>query len=386
MARQFRKRTPRLRGAILVHYDDSNYRSVAEPRINSELVYHRHMKKIVITGGHHNSALVVAEELRRRGVEVVWIGQRQAAVGDTSNSAEYREVTAAGFPFLELSSSKLSHYGAGFFRAWELIKTLHPDAALSFGGYLGAVVAVAAWARHIPVYLHEQTIIAGKANVFAARFARRIYLTWPASQAFFPRGKSLVVGMPMRPSFLGKVAKASSTRPRLFVLGGKQGSHVINEFFFNHLAALLAEYDVVHQTGTSSATGDYARALALKKSLPAVLTRHYHPHDYLGEKEIAQAMQQASVVVGRSGAHTVYELGVLGVRAVLIPYHFTNGVEQEKNAAYLVQAGNAVILSQNTLSLVSLSASLSAVLRLSPHPLPLPTDATTRLVADLLGR
>ena len=57
------------------------------------------MKTLVITGGHHTSALEVARLLRQEGWRIYWFGHRQSMWGDTSDSAEYREVTAAGIKF-----------------------------------------------------------------------------------------------------------------------------------------------------------------------------------------------------------------------------------------------------------------------------------------------
>ena len=352
------------------------------------------MKKIVITGGHHNSALVVAKELRRRGVEVIWIGHRQAAAGDTNDSAEYREVTAAGFPFVVLEAGKLSLDGGvgniirlpmGLLRAYYLLRKYGPEAVLSFGGYLGASVAAAAWLQGIPVYLHEQTVVSGKANQFAARFARRIYLTWESSRVYFPREKSLVVGLPIRAGFLKKHTIPHRKYPRLLVLCGKQGSHVINTFIFSNISELLKDYDVVHQTGTSSATGDWDKAQKIKLQLPRELALRYHPAGYIGEAEIAATLATADLTVGRSGAHVTYELGLLGKRAVLIPFVATTGGEQLQNAKYLASKGIAVILNQNDLTMRNFRAALSKAFKLSPRPLPLTSDGSSRLVRDLLG-
>ena len=352
------------------------------------------MKKIVITGGHHNSALVVAEELRRRGVEVIWIGHRQAAAGDTNDSAEYREVTAAGFPFVILEAGKLSFDGgvanlirlpAGFIHAYYLVQKQHPDAILSFGGYLGASVAAAAWVQGIPVYLHEQTVVSGKANRFASHFARRVYLTWESSRVYFPREKSLVVGLPIRTGFLKKHVAPRRKYPRLLILCGKQGSHVINTFIYNNLTKLLESYDIVHQTGTSSVTGDWERAQKLKRQLPRELAVRYHPAGYIGEAEIAATLATADMVIGRSGAHTTYELGLLGKRSVLIPFLATTREEQLQNAKYLAEKGIAVILNQSDLTMHNFRLALTAASKLSPSPLPLRSDAASRLVSDLLG-
>ena len=73
-------------------------------------------KKLVFTGGHHNSALSVAKLLLNRGlggagetedVEVVWLAHKYTMLGDRSLSAEYQEVTNAGIKFRELQAGKL---------------------------------------------------------------------------------------------------------------------------------------------------------------------------------------------------------------------------------------------------------------------------------------
>ena len=65
------------------------------------------MHTIVITGGHHNSALVVAQELIKRGHKIVWIGHQRSSQGDRADSAEYLEVTSAGIPFHDLVAARL---------------------------------------------------------------------------------------------------------------------------------------------------------------------------------------------------------------------------------------------------------------------------------------
>ena len=62
------------------------------------------MHKIIITGGHHTSALVVAKKLLKKSYQVYWFGHRHTINEDRSLSAEYRQVTAAGIPFYELKA------------------------------------------------------------------------------------------------------------------------------------------------------------------------------------------------------------------------------------------------------------------------------------------
>lgn len=349
---------------------------------------------LIITGGHHNSALVVAKALRDTGAQVSWLGHRQAARGDQHDSAEYTEVTAAAIPFYNLKAGKLdsvknfSQIPFGLFEAKRLLKKLSPTAIFSFGSYLGLTVALAAKLRDIPVFLHEQTVVSGKANRFAASFAKRIYLTWASSRQYFPATKSLLVGLPLRASLLKAKKQKLFTRPRktLLLLGGKQGSHLLNQLIFEHLRELLSSYNLIHQTGTSSTTGDYQKALALKDSLPAELAGSYRPEGYIGENEIGHLLKSCDLYLGRSGAHVSYELGVLGINSVLIPFPHTNLKEQVKNARYLVSYGLATLLPQKELSYHNLQSAIRQRLPKQVKPLPLPRDATANIINDLLSQ
>ena len=72
---------------------------------------------IVITGGHHNSALVLARRLRKKGLNIIWIGHRYSMWGDTALSAEYREVASEGIKFIELRAGK-------FYRTYHPLKLI----------------------------------------------------------------------------------------------------------------------------------------------------------------------------------------------------------------------------------------------------------------------
>lgn len=351
--------------------------------------------KIVITGGHHNSALVVAKKIMSMGHQVEWIGHRRASAGDTNDSAEYIEVTEAGIPFHDLIAGKtsmnprtLARIPLGFYRASRMLGRIRPDAVLSFGGYLGLAASVAGAARGIPLFVHEQTMITGKANKAAAFLARRVYLTWEDSLRYYSHTAARVVGLPLRAGFISARKKEklfSGTHPTVFILCGKQGSTTVNKIIFAHIHELLTSYNVIHQTGTSSATGDYEHAQALKESLPDHLSGKYLPHGYIGEKDIARYMLSSDLVIGRSGAHVTYELGLLGKKSILIPFLATHGREQLLNARFLEKAGIARILPQSALSYPALKREMQISLRQAePSPLDLPTDAAETLAADLL--
>jgi UDP-N-acetylglucosamine:LPS N-acetylglucosamine transferase len=67
----------------------------------------KNCKLLVFTGGHHTSGLVVAQEARRRGWNIIWVGHKYSMAKDQNLTAEYREVTACKIPFYELKAGKI---------------------------------------------------------------------------------------------------------------------------------------------------------------------------------------------------------------------------------------------------------------------------------------
>ena len=350
------------------------------------------MSTFVITGGHHNSALVVAKELKRRGHKVVWIGHRYSSRGDTVDSAEYIEVTAAKIPFHDLTAGKLVlslkefiRIPLGLAKSFELLKAIQPRAIISFGGYLGGTVALTARVLDIPIFLHEQTVTAGRANKLIGKLSKHIYLTWAESAKFFDKKKTQIVGLPLRDNIIvGKpVSLFTRRKPALLVMGGKQGASALNKFVFTHLSQLLKDFNIVHQTGTSSVTGDYEKALAYQGELGSLIDC-YLPLGYIGESEIGHYLYSADFYLGRSGAHICYELGVTAIPSVLVPLMSTHDHEQHKNALILEKSGIGVILPQSELTFPHFVDKINELKKLSGRPMELPKDASQVMVDSIL--
>jgi len=350
------------------------------------------MPTIIITGGHHNSALVVAKLLLKQDCKVVWIGHRYSSRGDTVDSAEYVEVKNSLIKFHDLVAGKMVLsikeillFPQGIYRAIKLLYKIKPSAILSFGGYLGGTVAIAAKLLGLPIYLHEQTVTAGRANKLIGYLAKKIYLTWPESSQYFSAQKTKVVGLPLRNGILASPKKSFFTRhkPTLLVMGGKQGAHALNQFIFANLSDLLTHFNLIHQTGTSSLTNDYDTALALKNMLGSH-SDCYLPLGYIGELEIGDYLWSSDYYFGRSGAHICYELGVVGLKSILVPLMFTHDHEQHKNATILVKALLGTILSQTNLNFFNFLTSYKKLQTSKPIKLELQANAADLLVHDLL--
>ncbi len=338
------------------------------------------MKRLVFTGGHHTSALEVAKALKNKGWEIIWFGHRHSIWGDKSDSAEYKEVTAAGIKFYDLRAGKfyrtfhpfkLIRIPLGFFEAVFLLFSLKPSGIVSFGGYLAVPTVLAGWLLGIHSITHEQTAVSGWANKFISLFVKKIALAWPDSAQHYPPHKSVVIGLPLRPEIL-KIKKPSNkvtnNQLTIYITGGKQGSRTINKAVFAALPQLLVDYRIVHQTGNL----DYSTARTYLKD-------GYECFAFDSAKAVS-ALSQAAVVVSRAGAHIIYELGFLNKSCVLIPISLTSHNEQLLNAQILERNHQAVILPESDLSPQSLISSIKLALQLKPDNLMLPIDASQKLI------
>lgn len=324
-------------------------------------------KKIVFVGGHHTTALAVIQSLlnakKEFFPELFWIGHKYSMWGDKNESAEYKEVTSLGIPFYNLLAGKfyrtynplkLIRIPFGFFQSLYYLLKIKPDLIVSFGGYLAVPVVLTGKILGITSYTHEQTTGVGFANNFISKFASKIFLTWENSLSKLNDPKAVLVGLPLREEilnpasssecgFLGEFVKRASGKPLIYITGGKQGAHFLNELVKNSLDLLPNDYFVIHQCGSSTVYSDF-------ETLKNIKNDHYFVNDYFSAKETGLIFKSASIVVGRSGANTVYELAACRKPAIFIPIPWVSHNEQRKNAEVLETAGSAVILDQDKTS------------------------------------
>jgi UDP-N-acetylglucosamine--N-acetylmuramyl-(pentapeptide) pyrophosphoryl-undecaprenol N-acetylglucosamine transferase len=224
------------------------------------------------TGGHTAAGLALARALRARladGVRLAWIGS-EAGI-------EATWVPAAGIPYHAIPTGKLRRQlawrnvtdltlrvPAGFGRALALLGRLRPDVVVATGGFVAVPTALAAAMRRRPLLVHEQVVVPGLANRLIARFADTIAVTFAASAAAFPSGKTVVTGNPIRPELhAGQRARGferfglDPALPLVYLTGGALGAHRVNRIVGAGLAPLLQLTQLVHQAG-DNAYGDLA--------------------------------------------------------------------------------------------------------------------------------
>jgi UDP-N-acetylglucosamine--N-acetylmuramyl-(pentapeptide) pyrophosphoryl-undecaprenol N-acetylglucosamine transferase len=262
-------------------------------------------------------------------------------------------VEAAGFEFYGIPAGKLRRYfslrncsdifkiGSGFFAARKILKKEKPALLFSKGGFVSVPPCAAAASLGIPVFTHDSDYSPGLATKINARFAARIFTAFDETSVFFPpRFRSIIrtAGNPIRPAFYnadpaaGRAFLGLGPEDRvLLVLGGSQGARELNELVRETLPLLTKHYTVVHQTGPAQ---DW--------DLPR--SERYRPYPYINE-EMPQVLAAAELVLGRSGAGTVWECAAAGKPMLLLPLRGsgTRG-DQVENARFFETAGAAIML------------------------------------------
>ncbi len=326
--------------------------------------------RIVLTGGHLTPALALIEILEKEGWEIIFFGRQNTGEGDKKKSIEAEIIPARGIRFIPITTGKLYRkfsleavislmkIPAGISQCLYWLIEVKPKALVSFGGYLGLPAVIGAWILRIPCLIHEQTMVAGLANRISAKFVNRITVSFPESARHFPLVKTVVIGNPVQPGVFTKEITLEKKlggklkhKKTILVMGGNQGAKIINQATIEALFELLEEYNIVHVFGNSSDQNqEWQEAQKLLIKLPEKLKINYWPMRYIPPEQMGIYYNLADLVVCRSGANTIYELGLLNKPAILIPLEPSLMNEQLHNARLLEKYGLALILRESDLT------------------------------------
>lgn len=325
--------------------------------------------KILITGAHFTPAMAVIEELRRiKGAEVVYVGRKTTREGDRTPSLESRILPSKGIRFIPIITGRLQRaftfytvpsllkIPIGFIQALYIILSEKPDVVLSFGGYVAVPIVIIAWLFSIPIIIHEQTLVSGLANKICSVFADKIAVSFDKS--VFKGEKVVLTGNPVRRDIIEISQGVKLTHPNILVLGGNQGSHVINLAIEGCIDKLVKIACVIHVTGDNK-FGDFKRLEELGKLRK--FGKRYVVKKWIGE-EYGAVLQRADLVVCRAGINTLMELAYLEKPALVIPITYLYQDEQNKNAKYFEELGLVKILPQSKLSKEALFKNIKLML------------------------
>ena len=228
-----------------------------------------------------------------------------------------------------------------------------PQRVVSTGGIHAIPVCFAAWIMRIPIDVYELNVIPGKAVMVLKYLATRLFCVFKETQQYLP--KSVLVQYPIRSDI--KQAQMPGTellalinrqhehqdhwvpfeaqRKTIFMLGGSQGSQLLNKLIKSFLAeheTIRQRIQIIHQTGSFEET-DW---------------QHFYKHQHIPaitfsyDAMIAHYYQLADLIICRAGAGTLFEIAYLNRPCIVIPLLANTTDHQLYNAQAMAQAHPAI--------------------------------------------
>ncbi len=315
------------------------------------------------TGGHLFPALALRDALLRRGwtVHVATDPRVGKMISGVPAEETHRipSATISGGSPVALVRSFVT-MGQGVLHSRKLLRQLKPSIVVGFGGYPTVPPVVAARLGGIPVVVHEQNAVVGRANKLLIRIGATLATGFEQPKGGAKAKRQVHVGNPVRE------AVAEAARPyiapykngpfRLLVFGGSQGARVFSGLVPGALSLLpeaqRSRLSVVQQARPEDAAGvrETYEGMGVEAEVEPFFT------------DMGERLAAAHLVICRAGASTVAELAAMGRPAILVPYPYALDHDQAENAKSLADAGGGWLMKETTLTPTSLASRLTSLM------------------------
>ena len=314
------------------------------------------------TGGHIFPAIALAQEFKKLGNEIMFIGNK--------GGMEEHIIQEEGFPFRAIRVQKLYRkfnpanilfpfrLASSLLESKKIIKNFKPDAIICTGGFVSGPVGLASIMMKLPLYLHESNSYPGLTTKFLAPHSRITFTVYDKTANYLKKTRIKKVGVPLAEK-KEKATLSSLTeiglnpeKKVILVTGGSQGSQAINSAVAEALPKILErDWQLIWQTGKR----DYEEYVKKFSPLTGVYLFDFSPL-------LSSFYHFATLAITRAGAITLAELEENAVPAILIPlptaaenHQFYNAQEQEKK-------GVAILLPQTELNSQNLLKAMDKIL------------------------
>lgn len=322
----------------------------------------RNMKKrkIVLsaggTGGHIYPALALAEiwKTKEPETEFLFIGN--------DDRMEAQLIPAAGYRFEGLHSSGLEislvhkikavfQTVTSYFKARQILKREKPDLVMGFGGYVTAPVLMAAEHMNIPVMIHEQNSVVGKANKMVMKNASGIAVCYDKCFEVFDPSKTRMIGNPRASLVSGyhgdldyfRSLGLDPDKKTILIVMGSLGSSSVNELMKDALKDLDPSLQILYVCGKQNPAD------------PADFPEQVIVQDFVDTKKIYEFLDG---MVCRAGATTLCEVCALGIPTVIIPSPYVANNHQFYNASMLTDKKAALMIEEKDLNASTLKKAI----------------------------
>jgi len=306
------------------------------------------------TGGHIYPAIAVADELKKMNdkIEVWFVGAKGRIEEKIVPANGYRLKTIDLRGFYRSLSPKNIGVTLKFLKAERVskkfLKEFKPEIVFGTGGFVSGPVLWAASKLKLPTVIQEGNSYPGITVKWLSGKVNKVILNFEETKKYLKRQDNFVMmSYPVREN-LNRYPKAeackyfglSNSKKTIFVFGGSQGAHTINEMLLGCYKEFTQKnIQIIWQTGVN----DYDKIAAQVNNDENVKALKYID-------KIDYAYSASELVICRGGVSTVMELASFGCAAVIVPFALATENHQEKNARSLADKGAAEVILDKELS------------------------------------
>lgn len=303
------------------------------------------------TGGHLAIAKILGCELKKRKLEIVYIGSNLGQDKDWFNNEYGREIFK---DILFLDSVPVVGIGKirggmnvfkNIFKTYEVLnffKKNNVDFCISVGGFSASSASFATLISRKQLFIHEQNATMGLLNKFLKPFCKGFFSS-------FSFENCIVSPYPVREDFFLNSRIRTHLKCILF-LGGSQGAVGIN-----NLALKLAPFlnnkniKILHQTGNKNLNILKAEYEKLNFKITDSLENLENHDIYLFNFnfDLSKVMKVADFCIGRSGAGSLFELIANNLPTLFIPYPYASNDHQYLNVLPLLKQNLGMLKREN---------------------------------------
>ncbi len=264
------------------------------------------------TGGHIIPLLSVYNYLKEENnYNFLWVWEE--------NGLEYEISMQNNIEFHDIAAGKLRRYFdfknfyeplknlTGFFQGLYYIWKYKIDIIFSKWGFVSLPLCLAAAVMRKKIYIHESDVKWGLANKIIARFATKIFTSFPKEW----KSKYITTGQILNPELLEWLTNLQITenkRLKILVIAGSQGSTIIFENLLKIIPDLPnIEFEIIL----------WEKNKHFREKLNIYTNTIIH--DFVNQRELWKIYKQTDIAITRGSATVLSELYNFGIHSIIIP-------------------------------------------------------------------
>lgn len=309
------------------------------------------------TGGHIYPALALADlwKKKEKETDVFFIGNDDRMEADLIPKSGYRfyGLHSSGLELSLLHRIKaVIQMGTSYLKARKILKEEKPSLVMGFGGYVSAPVLMAASQLGIPVMIHEQNSVVGKANRLVMDRAAGIAVCYEKAKEVFDPSRTRMIGNPRATlAVLSEPDEAyfrslglDPEKKTVLIMMGSLGSGTMHPLLKEALKETDPSLQIIYAAGKQN------------KIEPGDFPDHVKAVEFVDTMKIYRFLDG---IICRAGATTLAEVCALGIPAIIIPSPFVANNHQYYNARMLSDKDAAVLIEEKDLSADTLSNAIT---------------------------